>query len=183
MEQQSALTGNLLVATKQAFAFVKVNGRASFKLAPSLKRFCTKATHQGCREIIFDMEDCFAMDSTFMGVLAGIAIHPIGDKPHRVVIMNLTPKTHGMLSSLGLERVLECHEQGDVPGALHQQIRGVLQLDDLEDRNGTDSKVSLETMLQAHQHLVDLNPDNLVRFRDVLTYLDQEAQSFNTKRS
>jgi anti-anti-sigma factor len=174
MEQATVSGGNLLVAVKAAFALIKVSGRATFKLAPSLKRFCMNAIAHGCREIVFDMEDCQGMDSTFMGVLAGIAIHPAKKGDIHLIVMNLSARTHDMLATLGLERVLECHEQADPPPELKRLLIDALHLEGLDE--DADRTMSLTTMLQAHQHLVDIDPENIVRFRDVLTYLDQEVQ-------
>ncbi len=177
MEQTTALKGTLLVAVQDEFALVKVTGRATFKLAPSLKRFCSAALGQGCDEIICDMEECFGMDSTFMGVLAGMSLRPPdGAHVRCVVVMNLTPKTHAMLSTLGLERVIECHEKDDLPEALRQRLTKALHLEHVDGSADTDRWLSLNTMLQAHQHLVDVSPENIVRFRDVITYLDQEIR-------
>jgi anti-anti-sigma factor len=177
MEQTTGFSGNLLVAVRDTFALVKVTGRATFKLAPSLRRFCSAALGSGCEEVVFDMEECTGMDSTFMGVLAGISIRSAdGTRARRVIMMNLTPKTHSMLATLGLARVLECHEAGDMPTALKQRLSDSLHLDALKEDNGINQQMSLDTMLQAHQHLVDVAPENMVRFRDVLTYLDQEIR-------
>jgi len=128
----------------------------------------------GCQDIVFDMEECQGMDSTFMGVLAGIAIHPGGAGKSRVIVVNLTARTHDMLMTLGLERVLECHKQDDPQPELKQRLAAALHLDGLEVDD--DRTLSLTTMLQAHQHLVDVDPENMARFRDVLTYLDQEVR-------
>ena len=174
MEQAVVSGGNLLVAVQATFALIKVSGRATFKLAPSLKRFCINALAHGCRDIVFDMEECQGMDSTFMGLLAGVAIHPDGKDDTHVIVMNLSARTHGMLTTLGLERVLECHELDDPQPELKERLATALHLAGLETDD--DPTLSLTTMLQAHQHLVDIDPQNMTRFRDVLTYLDQEIQ-------
>jgi anti-anti-sigma factor len=180
MTEAVASGGNLLVAVQSTFALIKVSGKATFKLAPSLKRFCMRALEQGCHDIIFEMEECQGMDSTFMGVLAGVAIHPGEEHDVHVVVMNLTPRTHDMLTTLGLERVLECHEQDDPQPQLKARLAEALHLEGLEQEN--DRSLSLTTMLQAHQHLVDVDPENMIRFRDVLTYLDQEVQQNGAHR-
>ncbi len=176
MEKKSGVSGILQVAVQGSFALIRVSGRATFKQAASLKRFCLQAIDHGCDELVFDMETCCGMDSTFMGVLAGLAIHPPpGKNPPDVTVMNLSPKTHAMLSSLGLERVLACHERNaDLPGDLHRRLTQALHLEEMGPADDQDQGMSLNTMLQAHQHLVDVDPDNLVRFRDVITYLDLE---------
>jgi len=170
--------GSLLVAISETFALVKVSGRATFKLAPSLKRFCTTALGSGCKEVIFDMEECSGMDSTFMGILAGVAIRPADANCARhVILITLTPKTHGMLTTLGLGPVLECHEQDEATPELKQRLAAALHLDGLDIGDGDDRNLSLATMLQAHQHLVDIAPENMAKFKDVLTYLNQEIKS------
>ncbi len=178
MKRQSGLSETLQVAVQGTFVLIRIPGRATFKRAASLKRFCLQAVDRGCTEVIFDMETCFGMDSTFMGVLAGLAIHPpFGKHSPRVVVMNLSPKTYAMLSTLGLERVLECYEQSTaLPEDLHRRLAQALCLEDMGPAGEQDQQVSLNTMLQAHQHLVDVDPENLVRFRDVITYLDQERR-------
>lgn len=174
MEQAVVKGGSLLVAVQATFALIKVCGRATFKLAPSLKRFCMNALDNGCQDIVFDMAECLGMDSTFMGVLAGIAIHPGESGDTHVIVMNLTVRTHDMLATLGLERVLACHKQKDPQPELKQRLAAALHLEGLEEDD--DPSLSLTTMLQAHQHLVDIDPGNMARFRDVLIYLDQEVQ-------
>lgn len=174
MEQAVVSGGNLLVAVQATFALIKVSGRATFKLAPSLKRFCMNALENGCQDIVFDMEDCLGMDSTFMGVLAGIAIHRGEIGRAHVIVMNLSPRTHEMLVTLGLEQVLACHEQNEPLPELKKRLATALHLEGLDEDD--DRALSLTTMLQAHQHLVDVDPENMARFRDVLTYLEQEVR-------
>lgn len=73
MEASEKIQDELLVAVRKHYAMVKVNGRVSFRAGPSLKRFGVSAIERGCTQIVFDMEGCLGMDSTFMGVLAGLA--------------------------------------------------------------------------------------------------------------
>ena len=166
----------LLVAVRKNCALVKVSGRGSFKAGPSLKRFGASVIEKGCTQIIFDMESCLAMDSTFMGVLAGLALRIQREQSKgRVVVMNLTPKTASMLRTLGLDRLVECYETGKLPNALSGCL---VKLLDLEDISSTDEaeRDSLETMLEAHQNLVEIAPENRLRFRDVIAYLDQDLK-------
>ena len=180
MTQSALPAGQLMVAVQGVYALVKIAGRGTFKLAPSLKRFCAAAQKRGCREIVFDMEDCMGMDSTFMGVLAGVAMWPLpGIGRGHVAVLNLTPKTHAMLVALGLDRLLACYERDEVPPDFKARLADALHLEGLDWNDADDKRLSLDTMLQAHQHLVQAEPENLARFRDVLTYLDQELRQMD----
>lgn len=178
MEDSSRPNDELLVAVRKCCALVKVNGRGSFKAGPSLKRFGASAIAKGCTQIILDMEDCLGMDSTFMGVLAGLALRIQREEHGQLVAMNLTPKTASLLSTLGLDRLVTCYQAGDLPQAFKSCLATSLELEGL-NIDGDEQRLSLETMLEAHQQLVEVSPENSTRFRDVITYLDQDLKDFD----
>ncbi|MCX7007587.1 MAG: STAS domain-containing protein, partial [Kiritimatiellaeota bacterium] len=62
-------------AAQGAQVWVRVTGRGNFKLGPTLKAYGLSAIQRGCRCLLVDLQPCIAMDSTFMGVLAGLAMH------------------------------------------------------------------------------------------------------------
>ena len=173
MEPPAKCQDELLVAVCKSCAMIKVNGRGTFKAGPSLKRFGASAIDKGCTQILLDMESCFGMDSTFMGVMAGLALRIQREAGGRLVAINLSPKTASLLQTLGLDRLVECYQEDGLPDALKADLANILDLEDL-DLEGADKRVSIETMLTAHQDLVKVAPENLTRFRDVLTYLDQD---------
>ncbi len=166
------LSDRLLVAVHDKQAFVKPVGRATFKLAPALKRFSVSVISKGCRTLQFNMSECTTLDSTFMGVLAGIAMWPLGgDEKIQVTLRGLNARTHSMLATLGLERIITCYDRDEteepafVPEDEVQEMKHVAGKDE-----------TLETMRAAHQDLVRVDGGNAKRFCDVLTYLDQEIK-------
>ncbi len=176
MEVPAKCKDELLVAVRKNCAMVKVSGRGTFKAGPALKRFGALAIEKGCSQLIFDMENCVGMDSTFMGVLAGLALRAQKEASGRVVAMNLTLKTASLLQTLGLDRLVECYLAGALPDTLKACLANALDLEDLS-LDEDDRRVSIETMLDAHQNLVEVAPENLTRFRDVITYLDQDIKA------
>src|SRR5450631_2319235 len=54
--------------------WIRVEGRGSFQNSPALKEFSRKLIDEGRRKFVVDLKSCLAMDSTFMGTLAGLAI-------------------------------------------------------------------------------------------------------------
>ncbi len=165
----------LLVAIHKQCAMVRVRGRGSFKNAPTLKRFGVSAIEKGCAQIVLDMDECHSMDSTFMGVLAGLALRLHRESAGQLVAINLTPKTLSLLDTLGLTRLIEAHEVGAAAVALAASLGDIFDVAGLVE-DAPDRRVTLETMIEAHQNLVDATPDNLTRFKDVLTYLTQDLK-------
>jgi anti-sigma B factor antagonist len=170
------LSDRLLVAVQEHRAYVKPVGRATFKLAPALKRFSVSVISKGCRDILFDMSECTTLDSTFMGVLAGIAMWPSNGKSKvHVTLKGLNARTRSMLCTLGLERVMTCCNHGEEVSG-HKTAGTDMARSAREIQHDADRTETLETMLKAHENLVRADEENAARFCDVLTYLDQEIR-------
>ena len=163
------------VAVQGTTALICVRGRGSFQMGPALKQFGVSAIEQGCRRLILDMDDCVSMDSTFMGVLAGLALRLRDEGGDGVVVMNLNAKALALLKTLGLDRLIETYEAGEMPDELREHLDEVFDMASL-DLGGADKKLSLETMLSAHEDLVRASPDNQPKFQNVLDYLSQDLR-------
>jgi anti-sigma B factor antagonist len=165
----------LLVAVLKDSAFIAVQGRGSFKISAAMKEFAAAAVAQGCRRLVLDMADCVGMDSTFMGVLAGLAARLKNPPGGRIVMVNLSLRTRGLLTTLGLDQVIEPHMAGATPADLQPYVahRGDLATLDTRDQG---ARATAETMLDAHEALVELSPENLPKFKDVLTFLREDLK-------
>jgi len=167
----------LSVALHEGRGIICVRGRATFKVSPSLKEFASAAIDEGVSSVIFDLARCESMDSTFMGVLAGLALRLRKEADGRVTVVNLTPRTSGLLEQLGLDHLLHCATAEEAV-AIVRQIMPNADLSELGEGE-SDERKALDTMLTAHQDLVDACPDNLVKFTDVITYLKQAQKDLS----
>lgn len=164
----------ILVALRPPDAVIRVAGRGTFKSAGALKQFGQAARDGGCRRLLFDMAACTGMDSTFMGVLAGLATR-LRQAGGEVALLELNPRTRGLVATLGLDHVVAAFEPGQAPesylaGAGRAVLRSLPA--GKEGRQETAN-----TMLEAHEQLVDLEPENAPRFKDVLTFLREDIKS------
>ncbi len=170
----------LLVAIHQDSAFIRVQGRGSFKVSSAMKEFSASAIERGCRRLVFDMADCVGMDSTFMGVLAGLAFR-LKQSGGGIAMVNLSLRTRGLLSTLGLDLVI----QPFMAGATPEDLLPLLQSSGPELASLTplerSTRATAETMLEAHEDLVKLSPDNLPKFKDVLTFLREDLKNAGTE--
>jgi anti-anti-sigma factor len=163
----------LEVALEGASALVRVSGRGSFRSAPAMQRFVTNALEKGCRRLSVDLGECCAIDSTFMGVLAAIAMRLSKTPEGRVILVNVGQRNQTALCTLGLDSVLTIVPLNATgPAALDSALSPL-------EAPAADRQTTSRTMLDAHEALVELSPANLPKFQDVLAYLRQErcAQS------
>jgi anti-sigma B factor antagonist len=167
---------SLLVAIRKEWAFVRVLGRGSFKVSPALKKFGVAAMERSCHGFVVDMAECIGMDSTFMGVLAGLSLHLQRRGGGKIVMINVSGKNTGLLQTVGLNVMLEIREAGEAakePVALPQGDGEMKPLDTAY----AGRKVTAETMLAAHEDLIEVSPENFPRFKDVLAYLKEDLKS------
>ena len=165
----------LLVAVLKDAAYVSVQGRGSFKISAAMKEFAAAAIAQGARRLVLDMADCVGMDSTFMGVLAGLAARLKSQTGGKIVMVNLSLRTRGLLTTLGLDQVIEPYMAGATPDALKPFVSDRGNLASLDTREKSQLATA-ETMLEAHEDLVRLSPENLPKFKDVLTFLREDLK-------
>src|SRR5690348_4973031 len=125
--------------------------------------------NRGYREFIIDLQNCSAMDSTFMGTLAGVALRlkELGDGHLHVV--HCGARSRELLSGLGLDQIFSIHGEG----------LSAPQCSDLDGESSApvspeEKREQAQTMLDAHEALCRAAPENLTRFKDVLDYLKQD---------
>ena len=152
--------------------WARVEGRATFQISPGLKKYAAERMLDGFRRFVVDLSDCETMDSTFMGTLAGIALHlgEIGQGDLKVV--NANKRASSLLSNLGLDQLFEVLEAGASGVRFPEPVQ-------FTEANGTrlTQEESRAQMLDAHQALVEADAENAVRFRDVLEVLGQDART------
>lgn len=163
----------LLAAVTGDTVYLVVRGRATFKISPSVKRLFINLADKGVRQFILDMSDCPGMDSTFMGVVAGQAIR-LKSCAGAVVMIHLSPYLRGLVATLGLDTLVEAHCAGNI----HDQIdvkELIAQCKPVSTEIPSSGRdVSARTILDAHETLARLLPENEEKFRDVLKYLREE---------
>ena len=168
----------LFVATGPSCVFIRVKGRGSFKTSPALKQFCGAMLDKDCKQFIFDLKECTSMDSTFMGVLAGIARRLPSSSD--AVMINLSQKTAETLQTVGLDRLVRCNHIGCLDGDLKKKILHMTSESAL-NMGHTDKRTAAETVLEAHEDLVAACPDNLPKFQNVLDFMRREVERKQTE--
>jgi len=156
-----------LVGCNNKTVCIRVEGKGSFLNSGSMKDFSIEMVNRGHREFIVDLAKCPVMDSTFMGTLAGIALRlrELGQGHLRVI--NLNERNQDLLCNLGLNQLFS------IETTVGQGVDAAEQRP-LQDQGRSDLTKQAETMLEAHEALVEADAANLTKFKDVLEYLKQD---------
>lgn len=108
-----------------------------------------------CDGLVLDLSACTYMDSTFMGQLISLRKMLA---PRQVVLSSPTPEARQILNIMGLHRIFRI-DQVPVPSGM--EIREL----------PVGTKASADTMLEAHELLSQVSPENARRFEQVLKAL------------
>jgi anti-sigma B factor antagonist len=146
---------------------IRIEGRASFQNSSSLQDFMTEMRRQGKVRYVIDFAHCTSMDSTFLGVLAGVALElrklqPAGS----MVCARVGPRNLELIRNLGLHRLVTVDtDAAAATPELNQPVKALAagaKLDEL---------ANARLVLAAHENLVAADEQNLVKFQDVLSFL------------
>ena len=162
-----SIPSSILVGTTNKIVWIKVEGKGSFLNSAGVKEFSKEMVNRGHREFVVDLRNCPVMDSTFMGTLAMIALRlrEIGQGSLHVV--NLNERNHDLLSNLGLDQLFSMDVCGvRETGAARNNLEPAA--------TPSDPASQAETIIEAHEALVEADPENLTKFKDVLDYLKQD---------
>jgi anti-anti-sigma factor len=150
--------------------WIRVEGKGSFQNSTPLKEFAREMIGRGYRHFVVDLKGCPVMDSTFMGTLASIALKTKAGESSGLQVINLNERTQDLLCNLGLDQLMK------LGGNVNGTPEAITQTNTLETAR-VDKATEARTMLEAHEAVVEANPENESKFKDVLDFLRQDVQS------
>jgi len=170
----SALS-TILVGRVGELFWLRVEGKGTFQNSLQVKDAFDRMTLAGVRSFVVDLERCPIMDSTFLGTLTGAAVH-LRDFGGSVCVVNANPRNLQLMSSLGLDYILDVDAEGQ---KFPEQRRKVTaHLDRCAESPAAANRLNqAEHVLEAHQALADLSEDNQCRFQDVIEFLEKELEN------
>jgi anti-anti-sigma factor len=158
----------LLVAVAGACAIVRVSGRASFTCSGDFKALVYDLLERGTGQFVLDLSDCVIMDSTFLGILARFAqkLSEPGGAPDRLVLRNANARIVDLLDNLGVSQLFTLI-QGDGPVQVACEPVPMTETDKVE---------ATRIALEAHRTLMELNPANVPKFKDVAQFMAEDLR-------
>ncbi len=159
----------VMVAVFDRTVCIQISGRADFTCTVDLKKLITELWERGYAHFIFDLCGCRMMDSTFLGVLAGISLQLSNGAagPRPLELLNANPRIAETLENLGVAHLFQI---GGSAAPVSDKFEPL-------SKGDPASPVELaRTCLKAHQTLMELNPANAQKFKDVAQFLAEDLQ-------
>ena len=157
----------MLVMVGEQFACIRIIGRANFTSSVDFKTLVDDLRQKGCNCFVLDLSECALMDSTFLGVLAGLGLKlrtGNGDKGRQgVELFNPSPRIAELLETLGVMHLFRI---------AHGSLTTEAPTQTVEHAPGSPSRAEVTlTCIEAHETLMALSPANAARFKDVTQFL------------
>ncbi len=162
----------MLVSVGEQCACIKLVGKANCTSSPEFQALFNELWKKGCTHFILDLSECSFMDSTFLGILAwaGLKVNPSPpDREGRVVeLYNPTENIAELIENLGVLHLFKV-TQGQVTIPDAGETRAITPAQ-------PTTEACKRTSLAAHQLLIQLNPANAAKFKDVVAFLAEDLK-------
>jgi anti-sigma B factor antagonist len=169
-----SFANSLSVWVNEHFVCIKIEGRATFTSSVDFKTLVNSLWHKGHHHFILDLTDCLLMDSTFLGVLAGMGIrlgkdNPCPDQTTPIELLNPNARIADLLENLGVAHLFRTlNATTPINGENLVQV-------EQPAANATKTEIS-RTCLEAHKTLMEINPANISKFKDVTQFLAEDLK-------
>ncbi len=149
---------------------LRITGRANFGCGPDFKHLTTGLLEKGYRRFVIEMSECVLMDSTFLGLLCGLALKVRnGDSGEAgVELLNPSPRVADILESLGVTDVVKLVNTASPPEPGAEETAHCCAPHSREEVT--------QTSLEAHETLMALSPENAAKFKDVAQFLAEDLK-------
>jgi anti-anti-sigma regulatory factor len=164
-------TAKLMVFVGEKFSCVKIAGRANFNSSIDFKTLINELRQKGFNYFILELSECMLMDSTFLGVLTGFGLKMNASDPAStgaIELLNPNARITELLENLGVLHLFKLR-QGEVAEMANVQGKAHCCPEP------TKEEVT-RACLEAHRTLMEVNPANVPRFKDVTQFLADDLK-------
>jgi len=146
-------------------AWVRIVGVATKDTIIGIRQYFSDNFSNGLRNFVIDLEECRLIDSTFIGVLTGLAGNIVDDESDgEVKLIHANERNEKSICKLGLDNLLTLDKNGEFEERIEQC------LNPLESAEMETSQKA-EVILKAHEDICSVNEKNAEEFQDVVSLL------------
>jgi anti-sigma B factor antagonist len=165
-------SARLLVLAGKQFACIKIVGRANFNSGIDFRTLVARLQAAGLVYFVIDLSECVLLDSTFLGVLAGFGLkmRQRGENTSAAAVTLLNPNTRvtELLENLGLLELFRITQGNLTPPETVEACT--------PDPTQPSREELTRACLEAHETLMAIKPENVARFKDVVTFLADDLE-------
>jgi ABC-type transporter Mla MlaB component len=158
--------GSLDVARSGSTVYVRVKGLGIAAIGLDLWDFAEEMCRQGYPAFIIDLAECQSFDSTFMGVLVGVAEEAKKSEGGGVMVIHPSPHHKKLLSEVGLTKIITIREDPI-------RVPDGIEMTPLYELARTSEK-RMQMIREAHEQLCELDDRNRAKFGAFLEMLSRE---------
>ncbi len=155
----------VFLAFENGQCHIKVKGRANFECSPPLRAMAGSLENNKVSGMTIDLSECSGMDSTFMGILAMIALK-VKHVGFTATIINAGDINTKLLTGLGLQKLFNF--ENSVPEHSYKWTEG--------DKSSTRIETA-HAVLDAHQTLMNVDEGNVKRFKNVVEFVKKDIEN------
>ncbi|MCH1487587.1 MAG: STAS domain-containing protein [Pseudomonadales bacterium] len=145
---------------------VRIQGKANYLNCGNFRDFIEAMEQGGHTRFAFDLEHCRGMDSTFLGILAGLALKLREQDPAGILLVcHLSERNRELICNLGLQNLLT------IDSELCGQSNSSPEFTQLDNKEVADAR----KVLEAHENLLAADNSNADQFQDVIAFLRNQV--------
>jgi anti-anti-sigma factor len=139
--------------------YIKAEGHVTAARCPELKAlaFARLDASPPPASVIVDLGSCEYMDSTFLGLLVGLTKRLLRVSGKPITLRGANATCQGLLKVIGVTRLVEISAEPPAPPEGLQRVGG--------------GRASAEFLIEAHEELAEISPENRDRFGSLLGVL------------
>jgi len=168
----STSSAKMSVMVGDKFSCIRISGRANFNSSVDFKTLVSELRHRGFHYFVIDLSECMLMDSTFLGVLTGLGLKTsqAGSNAHdgTIELLNANARITELLENLGVLHLFKLSQGTQVPSGTTESFTPA-------PCNPSKEEVT-RACLEAHKTLMEVNPENVARFKDVAQFLAEDLK-------
>ena len=168
----STPAAKMSVYVGEKFACIKIAGRANFSSSIDFRTLVNELIQKGYQYFVLDLSECTLMDSTFLGVLAGFglkmnALQKDATGP-AIELRNPNPRIMDLLESLGVLHLFKVAQEPCSPLETAEPVA--------HDPVSPTREEVTRACLEAHRTLMEINPENISKFKEVAQFLADDLK-------
>jgi anti-sigma B factor antagonist len=171
------LSKGISVASLKNRVYACVVGRGTFQNSQPLRQFTLNKIDEGHEVFVIDFSACQGLDSTFLGMLAGIGLRLRRSAPPASIhLVNLKPRNMDMLRTLGLESLFFIDADAPAP-PVDTDYQLLPDTDITQTKQPLDKDGAANLVIEAHDNLVRVDQRNTPRFKELTRILRETNRS------
>jgi len=165
-------SAKMSVYVGEKFACIKIVGRANFSSSIDFRTLVNELVQKGYKYFVLDLCECTLMDSTFLGVLAGFGLKMNASQKDAsspaIELRSPNPRIMDLLESLGVLHLFKVAQEACSPLETSEPLAH-------DPVSATREEVT-RACLEAHRTLMEINPENISKFKEVAQFLADDLK-------